>query len=145
MLVALNSIAGKQANLMKKTTKAVVKLLNYCTVNPNAMIRHCATKMVLHIHSDASFMSVEEACSRAGGHFFLSDPYNAKPTSQPVLINGQVHTGCKVILNIMVSVVEAEIGTLFSNTQKGEELRTALQKMGHLQPSNPVMTDNSTS
>eukprot|EP00957_Ditylum_brightwellii_P156745 11930471-Ditylum_brightwellii.AAC.1 len=61
MLVALNSIAGQQANLTKKTAKAVVKLLNYCAINPNAVIRYRASKMVLNIHSDASFMLVEEA------------------------------------------------------------------------------------
>eukprot|EP00957_Ditylum_brightwellii_P142159 10830836-Ditylum_brightwellii.AAC.1 len=101
--------------------------------------------MVLHIHSDTSFMSVEEAQSHAGGHFFLSEPYDAKPMSQPVPINGPMHTVCKVIRNVMVSAAETEIGALFSNTQKGEEMRTALQEMGHLQPPTPVMTDNSTS
>eukprot|EP00957_Ditylum_brightwellii_P000096 6912-Ditylum_brightwellii.AAC.1 len=88
MLVALNSIAGQQANPTKKTAKAVVKLLNYCATNPNVVIRYQANKMILHIHSDASFMSGQEAHSRAGGHFFLSEPYNAKPTSQPIPING---------------------------------------------------------
>eukprot|EP00957_Ditylum_brightwellii_P158909 12095166-Ditylum_brightwellii.AAC.1 len=97
MLVALNSIAGQQANPTKKPAKAVVKLLNYCATNPNAVIWYRASKMVLHIHSDASFMSVEETRSHAEGHFFLSEPYDTKPTSQPVVINGPVHTICKVI------------------------------------------------
>eukprot|EP00957_Ditylum_brightwellii_P168734 12843306-Ditylum_brightwellii.AAC.2 len=126
MLMVLNSIAGQQANPTKKTAKAVVKLLNYCATNSNVVIRYRVSKMVLHIHSDASFMLVEEARSCAGGHFFLSEPYNAKPTFQPVPINGPVNTMCKVIHNVMASVVEVEIGALFSNTWKGEELCTAL-------------------
>eukprot|EP00957_Ditylum_brightwellii_P104049 7927160-Ditylum_brightwellii.AAC.1 len=64
--------------------------------------------------------------------------------SQPVLINGPVHTVCKVIHNVMVSVAKADIGALFSNTCEGEELRTALQEMGQPHSPAPVMTDNST-
>eukprot|EP00957_Ditylum_brightwellii_P021751 1640881-Ditylum_brightwellii.AAC.1 len=45
---------------------------------------------------------------------------------------------------VMASAAEAEIGALFFNTRKGEELRLALTEMGHPQPPTPVMTDNST-
>eukprot|EP00957_Ditylum_brightwellii_P183566 13982427-Ditylum_brightwellii.AAC.1 len=44
----------------------------------------------------------------------------------------------------MASTTEAEIGVLFINARKGEELRLALEEMGHPQPPTPVMTDNST-
>eukprot|EP00957_Ditylum_brightwellii_P115505 8810328-Ditylum_brightwellii.AAC.2 len=127
----------QQANPTAKTAKAVVKLLNYCTTNSNAVIRYRASSMVLHIHSDASFMLVEEARGCTGGRLFLSKPYNAKPTTQPVPINGPVHTVCKVIHNVMASVAEVEIGALYSNTRKGKKLRTALQEMGHVQPPHP--------
>eukprot|EP00957_Ditylum_brightwellii_P001297 102055-Ditylum_brightwellii.AAC.1 len=102
--------------------------------------------MVLHIHSDASFMSETEARSRAGGHFFLdeksTDP--TKPPTHQVPLNGPVHTVCEVIRNVMASTAEAEIGAFYSNTHKGEELRLALVKMGLPQPPTPVLTDNST-
>eukprot|EP00957_Ditylum_brightwellii_P048703 3695310-Ditylum_brightwellii.AAC.1 len=95
--------------------------------------------MVLHIHSDASFMLETQAHSCAGGHFFLStasqDP--TKPPTEPVPLNGPIHMVCEVIRNVMASIAEAEIGALYSNTRKGEELRLALTKMGHPQPPTP--------
>eukprot|EP00957_Ditylum_brightwellii_P187833 14301654-Ditylum_brightwellii.AAC.1 len=44
----------------------------------------------------------------------------------------------------MASTTESEIGTLFINTCKGEELCLALKEMGHLQLPTSVITDNST-
>eukprot|EP00957_Ditylum_brightwellii_P195140 14868636-Ditylum_brightwellii.AAC.1 len=44
----------------------------------------------------------------------------------------------------MASAVEAEIGALYVNTRKGEELRLALEEMGHPQLPTPVITNNST-
>eukprot|EP00957_Ditylum_brightwellii_P205473 15344048-Ditylum_brightwellii.AAC.1 len=44
----------------------------------------------------------------------------------------------------MASATEAEIGALFINTCKGEELCLALKEMGHPQLPTLVMTDNST-
>eukprot|EP00957_Ditylum_brightwellii_P019957 1506629-Ditylum_brightwellii.AAC.1 len=102
--------------------------------------------MVLHINSNASFMSEMQARSRAGGHFFLSDasPNPSRPPQGLVPLSGPVHTVCEVIHNVMASTADAEIGALYSNTRKGEELRLALTKMGHPQPPTPVLTDNST-
>eukprot|EP00957_Ditylum_brightwellii_P163235 12429626-Ditylum_brightwellii.AAC.1 len=39
---------------------------------------------------------------------------------------------------------EAVIGALYNNTRQGEELQMAPIKMGHPQPQNPIMIDNST-
>eukprot|EP00957_Ditylum_brightwellii_P204011 15337211-Ditylum_brightwellii.AAC.1 len=90
-------------------------------------------------------MSAKEACSQAGGHFYLSvasaDPNKESATPPP---NGPVHTVCEVIQNVMSSAAEAEIGALYVNTRKGEESRLALEEMGHPQPPTPVMMDNST-
>mmetsp|Transcript_31451 Transcript_31451/g.45870 ORF Transcript_31451/g.45870 Transcript_31451/m.45870 type:complete len:210 (-) Transcript_31451:50-679(-) len=78
--------------------------------------------------------------------FYLSaasaDP-KKEPATQPPP-NGLVHTVCEVIRNMMSSAAEAEIGALYVNTCKGEELRLAPKEMGHPQPPTPVMTDNFT-
>eukprot|EP00957_Ditylum_brightwellii_P078094 5937207-Ditylum_brightwellii.AAC.1 len=58
-------------------------------------------------------------------------------------INGAVHNECFTICNAMGSVAEAEVGGLYVNCQWGEELRTALQEMGHLQPPTIIITDDS--
>ena len=44
----------------------------------------------------------------------------------------------------MASAAEAKVGALYTNARKGEELRTALEEMGHPQPPTPIMTDNTT-
>eukprot|EP00957_Ditylum_brightwellii_P208666 15358432-Ditylum_brightwellii.AAC.1 len=143
--MAINAIAAKQVSPTEKTAKALMHLLNYCATFPNAVVRYKASSMVLHIHSDASYMSAEEACSRAGGHFYLSAA-SADPKKEPAMQpppNRPAHTVCEVICNMMSSATEAEIGALYVNTHKGEELRLALEEMGHPQPPTPVMTDYS--
>ena len=73
LLVALNAIAAKQSNRTQQTADDVTKLLNYCTSNPDAVIKYRASDMALHIISDASFMSELGAKSRAGGIYFLGE------------------------------------------------------------------------
>ena len=51
----------------------VQQLLVYLASNPNAIILYHASGMILFIHSDASYLSVTKARSRASGVFFLSD------------------------------------------------------------------------
>ena len=54
------------------TAQAVTQLLNYCATHPDAIVRHHASDMQLHVHSDASYLSESQARSRTGGTFFLS-------------------------------------------------------------------------
>jgi hypothetical protein len=82
MLVALGTIASAQANATYHTATAVVKLVNYAAANPNAVIRHKASRMTLHVHSVASYLSEPKARSCAGGHFYLSDQ-PADPATAP--------------------------------------------------------------
>eukprot|EP00957_Ditylum_brightwellii_P187798 14299408-Ditylum_brightwellii.AAC.1 len=65
MLVAVNSIAAQQAAPTENTAAAIVYLLNYAVTHPDAVICYSASRMVLHIHSDASFMSESRVRSRA--------------------------------------------------------------------------------
>eukprot|EP00957_Ditylum_brightwellii_P080208 6100602-Ditylum_brightwellii.AAC.1 len=89
--------------------------------------------MVLQIYSDVSYMSEPKARSRAGGHFFMSEDAKNPATVQgdKVPTNGPVHAVCEMIRNAIALSVEAELGALFINTKKGEELQTALEEMGH--------------
>ncbi len=73
MLVAISTLSSVQATGTEATMTAVVQLLNYCATHPNAVIRYNASDMILHIHSDASYLSVHGARSRLGGYFHLSN------------------------------------------------------------------------
>eukprot|EP00957_Ditylum_brightwellii_P047489 3606670-Ditylum_brightwellii.AAC.1 len=91
-------------------------------------------------------MSAEQARNHARDHFYLSLA-SANPTKEPTCPphpNGPIHSVCEVLRNVMSSTAEAEIGALYVNTRKGEELLLTLEEMGHPQPPTPVMTDIST-
>jgi hypothetical protein len=95
--------------------------------------------MILHIHSDASCLSVYHARNRLGGLFYCGN----KPP-QADNINGSIINAADVIKNVVVSAAESDVGACFKNTQSGAPLRVTLTESGHQQPATPLKTDNST-
>jgi hypothetical protein len=73
VLMPLNDIATDQTKATEKTQAATNQLLYYLATHPDATIRYHDSEMILHIHSDASYLSVSNACSRLGGLFFCGD------------------------------------------------------------------------
>jgi hypothetical protein len=67
----INVLASEQSNATEVTADKVIKLLNYCNTHPETKIRYHASDMILHIQSDASYLSENEAKSRAGGFFYM--------------------------------------------------------------------------
>jgi hypothetical protein len=149
MLVALGSLAATQTTSTQATATACTQLLNYCATHPDAVIRYHASDMVLHTHSDASYLSEPKARSRAGGLHFLSsspsDPSKAPdPYAPPVPLNGAILVVSKIMRMVLASAAEAEIGGLFYNGQEANTIRTVLTEMGHPQPPTLIQTDNNT-
>jgi hypothetical protein len=70
VLMPLNDIATEQTKATEKTQAATNQLLDYFATHPDATIRYHASDMILHIHSDASYLLVSHARSRIGGLFF---------------------------------------------------------------------------
>jgi hypothetical protein len=54
----LNDIATEQTKAMAKMQAATNQMLDYLATHPDATIRYHTSDMVLHIHSDASYLSV---------------------------------------------------------------------------------------
>jgi hypothetical protein len=81
VLMPLNDIALEQTKATKNTQAATNQLLDYLSTHPDATIRYHVSDMILHIHSDASYLSVSSARSRLGGLFFLGN----KPPEQDKL------------------------------------------------------------
>jgi hypothetical protein len=71
-------------------------MLDYLATHPDATIRYHASDMVLHIHSDASYLSVSNAQSRLGGLLFLGN----KSPEQDAL-NGSILNVAAVIKNVV--------------------------------------------
>jgi hypothetical protein len=93
----------------------------------------------LHIHSDASYLSVSNARSRRGGLFFLGNKYPEQDA-----LNGSILNVAAVIKNVVASAAESEVGASFHNAKSGAPIRVTLTELGHTQPPTPLRTDNST-
>jgi hypothetical protein len=78
LIMPVNDLASEQSKSTHVTADKVMKLLNYCNTHPETKIRYHASDMILHIHSDASYLSEYEAKSRAGGSFIWATA--PKPT-----------------------------------------------------------------
>jgi hypothetical protein len=65
--MALLDITTQQAAPTEKTMQRVDQFLDYMWMHPDAIIRYCASDMILNVHSDASYLSAPKARSRAGG------------------------------------------------------------------------------
>lgn len=92
--------------------------------------------MILHTHSDSSYLSAPRSRSRAGGYMFLGN------TNDYTTLNGPIHCEAKIIRNVVTSAAEAEINALFHNAKLILPLRLTLQELGHPQPPSPIQTDN---
>jgi hypothetical protein len=73
VLMPLNEIATQQTKATERTQAATNQMLDYLATHPDATIRYHASDIVLHIHSDASYLSVSNARSRVGGLFSLGN------------------------------------------------------------------------
>jgi hypothetical protein len=71
VIMPINDIAMEQTTAMGKTQTSTSQLLDYLSTHPDATNRFYASDMILHIHSDASYLSVSKARSRLGGLFYL--------------------------------------------------------------------------
>ena len=71
--------------------------------------------MVLNVHSDARYLSVKNAKSRAAGIFFLGSLPN---TNQPVRLNGAIAVLCTILKFVATSAAKAELGALFLNAKE---------------------------
>ena len=110
LLVALGTLASQKSKSTANTLNTLTQLLNYCATHPTATVTYHASQMILHIDSDASYLSESHACSRSGGHFYLSSTPHPTP-------NGAIFTECTIMKHVMASAAEAEVGALFKNGQ----------------------------
>jgi hypothetical protein len=120
----LNDIATEQTKAMEKTQAATNQMLDYLATHPDATIRYHASDMVLHIHSNASYLSVSNARSHLGGLFFLGNKYPEQDA-----LNGSILDVAAVIKNVVASAAESEVGACFHNAQSGAPLRGPSQQI----------------
>jgi hypothetical protein len=71
--VPINVLASEQSKATEVTANKVIELLNYCNMHPETKTCYHASDMILHIHSDASYLLEREAKIRAGGFFYMGN------------------------------------------------------------------------
>jgi hypothetical protein len=108
----LHDISTEQTKATEKTQAATNQLLDYLATHPDAFIRDHASDMILHFHSDASYLSVSNARSRLGGLFFLGNKSPEQDT-----INGSILNVASVIKNVVASATESVVEACFHNAQ----------------------------
>jgi hypothetical protein len=116
VLMPINDIATEQTKVTDKTQAATNQLLDYLATHPDATIRYHASDMILHIHSDASYLSVSNARSRLGGLFFCGSE-----TPQQDTLNGSILNVASVIKNVVASAAESEVGSCFHKVEPHSE------------------------
>jgi hypothetical protein len=115
VLMPLNDIATEHTKATGKPQAATNKLLDYLATHQDATIRYHASDMILHIHSDASYLSVSNARSRLGGLSFLG---NKSPKQDK--LNGS-------ILNV-ASVIKT-VARTNPSAQRATQLRSVLPRV----------------
>jgi hypothetical protein len=139
VVMPLNDIATEQTKATEKTHAAMNQLLDYMATYPDATIRYHASDMILHIHSDASYLSVSNARSCLRCLFFCG----YKSPKQDTL-NGPILNVAFIINSVVASAAESEVGACFRNAQSGARLRVTMTEMGPSQPLTPLHTYSST-
>jgi hypothetical protein len=124
VLMPLNDIATEQTKATEKTQAATNQLFDYLATHSDVTIRYRDSDMILHIHSDASYLSVSNARSRLGGLFFLGNKSPEQDT-----LNGSILNVASVIKNVVASAAESEAGACFHNAQSGAPLRVTLTEL----------------
>ena len=88
--MALSTLASTQANPTEATLNKVKLFLDYAATHPDAIVTYSKSNMVLALHRDASYLSENNARSRAAGHFFLSSDTEDPENNGAVLMVSQI-------------------------------------------------------
>ena len=92
--------------------------------------------MVLHLQSDASYLSRNNARSVSGTIFYTGN------ISKPEFINGSVHALSTIIPAVVASAAEAEYAALFMAARDAVDIRNILSDLGYPQPPTSLLCDN---
>ena len=135
-LPAVNDIASDMSNPTTVLLDKCNRLLAYAASYPNNETVYTASDMILHIQSDASYLSRSLARSVAGGCFYMGN------IDQPTHINGTVTAVSNTIDVVVSSAFEAEYGAVFIIAQIAVWVRTILNALGYPQPPSIILCDN---
>jgi hypothetical protein len=134
-LEAVTTLSSLQSKPTASVLASQERLLGYLAKFPN----HCRvirpSSMLLQIHSDASYLSLPNSGSKAGGFHTLGD-------HTPHFINSSIDCISTRIPVKVASAAEAELASVYANAQLAVPERLTLKNIGYPQPPTPIFCDN---
>ena len=144
MLPVINEISSQQANPMQATNDEVSMLIDYAHSHHDTVIRYHASNMQLHIDSDAAYLVLPKVCSQGAGYFYLSNEIENTHSIPAPTPNGPILIKCVNLRNVMLSVAEAEVGTVHYDGKVAILIIAAFNEMGRIQSPVSLKIDNLT-
>ena len=147
ILANLGSIRTNISDGTERVAEMAAYLFNFCANNRNPKVGYYASDVQLCGHTDASYLSVSKAQSRAAAYSYLSTDdgailppnHNLKLPARP---NGAVHVMSTLTQQVLSSATEAEVGATFYGYQDAIPLRNTLADLGHVQGATLIITYN---
>ena len=138
-LKALNTIAQHTTTATNVTQHLVNQLLDYLATHPNATICYWTSKMVLKVHSNASYLNKSHTCSSYAGYLLCGDNQN---DDKLLNFNNADLIIVSILKLIAASAAEAELAALFHNSQSVQKLQMSLNEMGWPQTATDIICYN---
>jgi hypothetical protein len=135
MLETVTRLASLQSQPTVNLMQSLDRLIGHVAKHPNNHRAIRPSNMLLQCHSDASYLSLPNSGSKAGGYITLGD-------HNPNFLNSPLHCMSTIIPVVVASAGEAELAALFANMQICIILRTTLTNVGYPQPCTPMWCDN---
>ena len=107
LLCPNSAIMLQAAKPTEDTMEQTLQLLDHIATQEEAVLIYSESNMKLAVHSDASYLSESQACSRVGGYFFLSNEATI-PVNNSTVLNI-----AHIIKHVMMSATEAELAALY--------------------------------
>jgi hypothetical protein len=142
--MASSTNAVEQTTATEHTIEKCTQLSDYLLDHADAKIQFHASKMIVNIHSIASYLLEANTWRRACGHFFMGW---MPEDDEPIRLNGTFYVSnvsTNIIRFVVALVAEAKLGALYHNCQKGIVYGEILKDIGHPQPKTPVHCNNVT-
>ena len=128
MLASINDLAIRLRKSTLKTKENMKTLLDYLSANPNVIMLHRKSDMILKVHSDGSYLLVRNSRNRTAANVCFSD--NKYATEEDECQNLR-YQECNETKLVMASVVECETVISFLNFQMLLVLRITTKELGH--------------
>ena len=141
MLKKITEIGSLQATATENVARKVDSFLQYAATYSVTKVTYQASDIILHTHSDASYLGETKDPSRYAGFHFLGKQHRIG-TIPDTPINGGLLIRSSILDVVVSSAAQAELGGLFENMRDDTILRNILADMGYPQPASPMQTDN---